>query len=98
MFETVGIEIISHDAEHNNFCTRAFDNQDNDCVMSATVVGDKINFVGEPMRFAGGLIYGATIIEETWEFSADANSNWTPWMKVRLAQSGDRPGQWRGCK
>jgi hypothetical protein len=58
--------------------------------MTLAVARDTITIAGETMRFTGQFVDDGATVQGTWQLKANEQSDWAPWMQVRLVRSGSK--------
>jgi hypothetical protein len=58
--------------------------------MTLAVARDNITIAGETMRFPGQFVDNRSTVQGTWRLKANEQSDWAPWMHVRLVRSGSK--------
>ena len=85
-----GIEVVGYNASSKNFVVRSYDNQGSESSMTLAVARDTITIAGETMRFTGQFVDNGSTVQGTWQLKANEQSDWAPWMQVRLVRSGSK--------
>jgi hypothetical protein len=85
-----GIEVVGYNASSKNFVVRSYDNQGSESSMTLAVTRDIITIADETMRFTGQFVDNGSTVQGTWQFKANEQSDWAPWMQVRLVRSGSK--------
>jgi hypothetical protein len=79
-----GIEIISYDAEHDNYPMQSYNDEGTTGIMYATVNNDGTwTFKGETERCTLTFSNGGNTINGKWELNEDG-AKWREWMEVEL--------------